>query len=148
MSGHSKWSTIKHKKAVVDAKRGKVFSKLARLIAVESKVVLSLLRYRPRAIYAAAHEDLSTTEPHDPLVIDQWLFIRVEAGRVNTQDLIVDTSRLRHLTRGLNELPAATIDNEVATLASFVSLGLLASGNCLSNECIHFCQPCKVIDSL
>jgi len=38
MSGHSKWSTIKHKKALVDAKRGKVFSKLARLIAVESKL--------------------------------------------------------------------------------------------------------------
>jgi len=39
MSGHSKWSTIKHKKALVDAKRGKVFSKYARLIAIESKVV-------------------------------------------------------------------------------------------------------------
>ena len=38
MSGHSKWSTIKHKKALVDAKRGKEFSKLARLIAVESKL--------------------------------------------------------------------------------------------------------------
>lgn len=39
MSGHSKWSTIKHKKAAVDAKRGKIFSKLARLIAIESKIV-------------------------------------------------------------------------------------------------------------
>jgi YebC/PmpR family DNA-binding regulatory protein len=39
MSGHSKWSTIKHKKALVDAKRGKEFSKYARLIAIESKVV-------------------------------------------------------------------------------------------------------------
>jgi YebC/PmpR family DNA-binding regulatory protein len=38
MSGHSKWSTIKHKKSAVDAKRGKVFSKLAQLIAVESKI--------------------------------------------------------------------------------------------------------------
>jgi len=37
MSGHSKWSTIKHKKASTDAKRGKVFSKLARLIAVAAK---------------------------------------------------------------------------------------------------------------
>lgn len=37
MSGHSKWATIKHKKAVVDAKRSKEFGKLARLIAVESK---------------------------------------------------------------------------------------------------------------
>jgi len=37
MSGHSKWSTIKHKKAAADAKKGKEFSKLAKLIAVESK---------------------------------------------------------------------------------------------------------------
>ena len=28
MSGHSKWATTKHKKAVVDAKRGKLFAKL------------------------------------------------------------------------------------------------------------------------
>src|SRR6266702_5803258 len=30
MSGHSKWATIKHKKAAVDARRGKVFTKLVR----------------------------------------------------------------------------------------------------------------------
>ena len=30
MSGHSKWSTIKHKKAMVDARRGKMFTKLIR----------------------------------------------------------------------------------------------------------------------
>ena len=30
MSGHSKWATIKHKKAATDAKRGKIFSKLAK----------------------------------------------------------------------------------------------------------------------
>lgn len=29
MSGHSKWSTIKHKKAILDAKKGKIFSKLS-----------------------------------------------------------------------------------------------------------------------
>jgi len=38
MSGHSKWSTIKHKKAAADAKRGKEFSKLAKTITIESKV--------------------------------------------------------------------------------------------------------------
>lgn len=37
MSGHSKWSTIKHKKAAADAKKGKEFSKLAKTIAIESK---------------------------------------------------------------------------------------------------------------
>lgn len=37
MSGHNKWSKIKHKKGAADAKKSKVFSKHARLIAVESK---------------------------------------------------------------------------------------------------------------
>src|SRR5881275_3471727 len=37
MSGHSKWSSIKHKKGVADAKRGKLFSKLSRAIIVAAK---------------------------------------------------------------------------------------------------------------
>lgn len=37
MSGHSKWSTIKRKKAVVDAKRGKIFTQLARNITIASR---------------------------------------------------------------------------------------------------------------
>lgn len=38
MSGHSKWSSIKHKKAAVDAKRGKVFTKIIREIMVAARV--------------------------------------------------------------------------------------------------------------
>ena len=37
MSGHSKWSSIKHKKGAADAKRGKLFSKLARAISVAAR---------------------------------------------------------------------------------------------------------------
>ncbi|HET6351542.1 MAG TPA: YebC/PmpR family DNA-binding transcriptional regulator [Coriobacteriia bacterium] len=37
MSGHSKWATTKHRKAAVDAKRGKLFSKLTRIIYVAAK---------------------------------------------------------------------------------------------------------------
>lgn len=37
MSGHNKWSKIKHKKALTDAKKSKVFSKFVKLIQVESK---------------------------------------------------------------------------------------------------------------
>ena len=37
MSGHSKWSSIKHKKGAADAKRGKLFTKLARAITVAAK---------------------------------------------------------------------------------------------------------------
>jgi YebC/PmpR family DNA-binding regulatory protein len=37
MSGHSKWATIKHKKGAADAKRGKLFNKLARQIEVAAR---------------------------------------------------------------------------------------------------------------
>ena len=37
MSGHSKWHTIKHKKAAIDAKRGAIFNKHARLIEVAAR---------------------------------------------------------------------------------------------------------------
>lgn len=37
MSGHSKWSTIKHKKSKEDAKRGQLFSKLSRAISVAAR---------------------------------------------------------------------------------------------------------------
>lgn len=38
MSGHSKWASIKHKKASVDAKRGKIFTKIIREITVAARV--------------------------------------------------------------------------------------------------------------
>ncbi|MGI8668342.1 MAG: YebC/PmpR family DNA-binding transcriptional regulator [Aridibacter sp.] len=37
MSGHSKWSSIKHKKGAADAKRGKIFTRLAREITVAAR---------------------------------------------------------------------------------------------------------------
>lgn len=37
MAGHSHWAGIKHKKAIVDAKKGKIFSKHAKLIAVAAR---------------------------------------------------------------------------------------------------------------
>jgi YebC/PmpR family DNA-binding regulatory protein len=37
MAGHSKWAGIKHKKAIVDARRGKLFTKLARAITVAAR---------------------------------------------------------------------------------------------------------------
>jgi len=37
MSGHSKWASIRHKKGAADAKRGKAFSKLAKLISVAAR---------------------------------------------------------------------------------------------------------------
>src|SRR5215471_14414472 len=38
MSGHSKWATTKHKKAAIDAKRGKLFAKLIKNIEIAAKM--------------------------------------------------------------------------------------------------------------
>ena len=37
MSGHSKWATIKHKKGALDAKRGKIFTRLIKEITMAAK---------------------------------------------------------------------------------------------------------------
>ncbi len=37
MSGHSKWSKVKHQKAVTDARKSKIFSKMAKMIAVAAR---------------------------------------------------------------------------------------------------------------
>jgi len=37
MSGHSKWAGIKHKKAIVDAKRGQAFTRASREILIAAK---------------------------------------------------------------------------------------------------------------
>jgi len=48
MSGHSKWSTIKHKKAAKDAKRGKIFTKLIKEITVSARMGGGDLNANPR----------------------------------------------------------------------------------------------------
>jgi YebC/PmpR family DNA-binding regulatory protein len=48
MSGHSKWSTIKHKKAAKDAKRGKLFTKLIKEITVAAKMGGGDINANPR----------------------------------------------------------------------------------------------------
>ncbi|MDM8552979.1 YebC/PmpR family DNA-binding transcriptional regulator [Desulfobacterales bacterium HSG2] len=61
MSGHSKWSTIKHKKGAADAKRGKVFTKLIKEITVAARSGGGDLTANPRlrtAIAAAKAENM------------------------------------------------------------------------------------------
>jgi YebC/PmpR family DNA-binding regulatory protein len=61
MSGHSKWSSIKHKKAATDAKRGKIFTKLIKEITVAARMGGGDLDANPRlrtAILAAKSENM------------------------------------------------------------------------------------------
>jgi YebC/PmpR family DNA-binding regulatory protein len=61
MSGHSKWSTIRHKKAAADAKRGKMFTKLIKEITVAARMGGGDLNANPRlraAVAAAKAENM------------------------------------------------------------------------------------------
>ncbi|HVB35234.1 MAG TPA: YebC/PmpR family DNA-binding transcriptional regulator [Patescibacteria group bacterium] len=61
MSGHSKWATIKHKKAATDARRGRAFTKLIREISISARVGGSDPDSNPRlrtAIQAAKAENM------------------------------------------------------------------------------------------
>jgi YebC/PmpR family DNA-binding regulatory protein len=61
MSGHSKWATIKHKKAATDAKRGRVFTRLIREITIASRIGGGDANSNPRlrtAILAAKNENM------------------------------------------------------------------------------------------
>jgi YebC/PmpR family DNA-binding regulatory protein len=61
MSGHSKWSSIKHKKAATDARRGKVFTKLIKEIMVAARLGGGDPNANPRlrtAIQAAKDENM------------------------------------------------------------------------------------------
>jgi YebC/PmpR family DNA-binding regulatory protein len=61
MSGHSKWSSIKHKKAATDAKRGKIFTKLIKEITVAARMGGGDADVNPRlraAVMAAKSENM------------------------------------------------------------------------------------------
>ncbi len=55
MSGHSKWSTIKHRKAAQDAKRGKIFTKLIKELTISARIGGSDLDSNPRLRTAVAN---------------------------------------------------------------------------------------------
>ncbi|MBM7787895.1 YebC/PmpR family DNA-binding transcriptional regulator [Tenggerimyces flavus] len=64
MSGHSKWATTKHKKAVIDAKRGKLFAKLIKNIEVAARVGGGDVGGNP-TLYDAIQKAKKSSVPND-----------------------------------------------------------------------------------
>jgi YebC/PmpR family DNA-binding regulatory protein len=64
MSGHSKWATTKHKKAVVDAKRGKLFAKLIKNVEVAARTGGSDPAGNP-TLYDAIQKAKKSSVPND-----------------------------------------------------------------------------------
>jgi YebC/PmpR family DNA-binding regulatory protein len=64
MSGHSKWATTKHKKAVVDAKRGKLFAKLIKNVEVAARTGGGDLAGNP-TLFDAIQKAKKSSVPND-----------------------------------------------------------------------------------
>ena len=64
MSGHSKWATTKHKKAVVDGKRAKLFAKLIKNIEVAARVGGSDMAGNP-TLFDAVQKAKKSSVPND-----------------------------------------------------------------------------------
>ncbi len=64
MSGHSKWANIKHRKGAQDAKRGKVFTRLAREVIIAAKIGGAELENNPR-LRMAVQKAKSMNMPND-----------------------------------------------------------------------------------
>ncbi len=64
MSGHSKWATTKHKKAVIDAKRGKLFANLIKKIEVAARLGGGDIQGNP-TLYDAVQKAKKNSVPND-----------------------------------------------------------------------------------
>ena len=86
MSGHSKWATTKHKKAVVDAKRSKLFAKLIKNIEVAARTGGADLSGNP-TLYDAVQKAKKSSVPNDNIDRAVKRGGGLEAGGVDYQSI-------------------------------------------------------------
>ncbi len=86
MSGHSKWATTKHKKAAIDAKRGKLFAKLIKNIEVAARTGGGDPAGNP-TLYDAIQKAKKTSVPNDNIDRAVKRGAGLEAGGVEYQNI-------------------------------------------------------------
>ncbi|MFQ1001151.1 YebC/PmpR family DNA-binding transcriptional regulator [Modestobacter sp. SSW1-42] len=86
MSGHSKWATTKHKKAGIDAKRGKLFAKLIKNIEVAARTGGGDLSGNP-TLYDAVQKAKKSSVPNDNIDRAVKRGSGAEAGGVDYQSI-------------------------------------------------------------
>ena len=89
MSGHSKWATTKHKKAVVDARRGKLFAKLIKNIEVAARTGGGDLAGNP-TLYDAIQKAKKTSVPNDNIDRAVKRGSGLEAGGADWQTIMYE----------------------------------------------------------
>ncbi len=89
MSGHSKWATTKHKKAVIDARRGKLFAKLVKNIEVAARTGGGDPAANP-TLYDAIQKAKKTSVPNDNIERAVKRGSGLEAGGADYQTIMYE----------------------------------------------------------
>ncbi|MDZ4165156.1 MAG: YebC/PmpR family DNA-binding transcriptional regulator [Smithellaceae bacterium] len=133
MSGHSKWSTIKRKKGAIDAKRGKIFTKLAKEITLAARLGGGDMETNARlrqAVLAAKEENL----PKDNIER------AVKKGIGSTDDGVVydEITYEGYGPGGVAVLVEVMTDNKNRTVAEIRHILSKYGGNLGENGCVSW----------
>ena len=130
MSGHSKWSTIKHKKARLDAKRGKNWSKLARNVTLAAKTGGANMMDNPR-LRLAVDKAKADNMPKDTIE----KAIKKGTGDLegaNYEEVLYEG----YAAHGVALMAAAVTDNRNRTGGEMRKLFERGGGNLGSSNCV------------
>jgi YebC/PmpR family DNA-binding regulatory protein len=130
MSGHSKWSSIKHKKGITDARRGKIFTKLIKEITVAARMGGGDIGSNPRlrsAVQAAKSENM----PKDNIER------AVKKGTGELEGVLYEESIYEGYGPGGAAVYIESLtDNKKRTVADIRHILNKAGGNLGSNGCV------------
>ena len=132
MSGHNKWASIKHKKGAMDAKRGKIFTKIIRELTVASKLGGSDPDMNPR-LRAGVTKAKEANMPNDN--IDKA--IKRGAGELEGVNYEEKTYE-GYGPDGVAIIIDALTDNTNRTTAEMRKLLSRAGGNLGENGCVSY----------
>ncbi len=132
MSGHSKWSTIKHKKAALDAKRGRAWSKLARAVTMAAKASGGNPNDNPR-LRMAIDKAKGDNMPKDTIE----KAIKKGTGELASENY-EDVRYEGYGSGGVAVMCQAVTDNRNRTGAEIKKIFERAGGNLGSVNCVAF----------
>ena len=132
MAGHSKWAGIKHKKAAVDAKRGKIFTKITKELTVAARLGGGDPASNPRLRVAIAHAK-SVNMPNDN--IDRAIKKGTgELPGVSYEEVTYEG----YGVGGVAVMLEAMTDNKNRTVAEIRSIFTKAGGQLGENGCVSW----------
>ena len=133
MSGHSKWATTKHKKAAIDAKRGKLFAKLIKNIEIAARQGGGDPDGNP-ALYDAIYKAKKASMPADNIKRAVARGSGAEAGGANYEEIIYEG----YAPAGVGLIIECLTDNRIRAAADVRSTLGKGGGSLATNGAVSF----------